>query len=78
MSSTHIVGWHAFRDIGQDIASGTQRLAAHCLGPAPQEWVNPAEETAEKFIDPTSSLKVQRGGGDGFDPRSSKPATRLI
>ena len=27
----------AFSDIGQDLATGTQRLAAHCFGPALQE-----------------------------------------
>jgi len=46
------VGSLAFSDIGRDLATGTQRLAAHCLGPAPQEWVDPAEETAEKIGDP--------------------------
>jgi len=75
VSSTHVV---AFRDIGQDLATGTQRLVAHCVGPAPQEWADPAEEIAEKFADPLSSLKVKRDGIDGTDSRSSKPATSLF
>jgi len=39
----------AFSDIGQDLATGTQLLAAHLFGPAPQEWADPTEETAEKM-----------------------------
>ena len=62
------VGRAAFSDIGQDLATGTQRLAAHCFGPAPQEWADPTEEAAEKIADPVSSLKVERGGIDGTVP----------
>ena len=65
------VGRLALRDIGQYFATGTQSLAAHCFGPAPKELADPAEETAEKIADPVSSLKVERGGVDGTDPRSS-------
>jgi len=32
------VGWAAFSDIGQDLATGKQRPAAHCFDPVPQEW----------------------------------------
>jgi len=31
----------------QDHAPGTQRLAPHCFGPAPQELAHPSEEIAE-------------------------------
>jgi len=64
------VGWAAFSDIGKDLATGTQRLAAHCFGPAPQEWADPTEETAEKIVYPVASLKVERGGVDRTDPLS--------
>jgi len=33
--STHVL---AFSDIGKVYATGTQRLATHCFGPAPQGW----------------------------------------
>jgi len=46
ISSTHVV---AFRDIGQVFATGTQRIAAHCIFPAPQDWADPAEDNAEKL-----------------------------
>ena len=71
------VGRAAFSDIGKDLATGTQRFAAHCFGPAPQEWADPAEEIAEKIAYPVTSLKVERSGVDGTDPRCGKYATCL-
>jgi len=65
---THVV---ACRDIGQNFATGTQRLASHCLGPVPQDLANPTEETVENIADPVSSLKVERGRIDGTDRRRS-------
>jgi len=65
----------AISDIVQDLATGTQRHAPRCLGPALQEWADPKEENAEKIADPMSSLKVERGGVDGTDPRA---ATNLM
>ena len=65
------VGRAAFSDIGKVLATGTQRLAGHCFGPAPQECANPTVEPAEKIAFPVASLKVERGGVDGTVPRSS-------
>jgi len=75
VSSTHVV---AFRDIGQDLATGKHRLASQCLGSAPQDWPNPAVEPVEKLADLVSSQKVEWGGVDGTYPRNSKRAIRMI
>jgi len=66
-----------FRDIGQDLATSTQFLAAHSLGSAPQDSSNPAKENAEKIADLVSSLKLERGGKNCSDPRCMT-STRLI
>ena len=42
------VGRAAFSDIGQDFATVGLRLAPQCLGSAPKDWADAAEETAEK------------------------------
>jgi len=68
----------AFSDISKDFATGTQRLANHCFGPAPQEWADPAEEAAEKIAYPVSALKVERGGVDGTDPRGGGKSTSSL
>jgi len=72
---THVV---ACRDIGQKFATGTQRLAAQCFGPAPKGWADPTEEAAEKISDPVSSLKVERGGVDGTYPRGGGKSTSCL
>jgi len=75
---THVVSRLACSDIGKDFATGTQRLAAHCFGSAPQEWAESTEEAAEKIADPVSALKVEWGGVDGTDPRGGKSTSSLI
>jgi len=54
----YIPGIHvvAYSNIRKDLATGTQHLAPHCFGPAPQE------EPAEKIAEPMSALNVQQGG----------------
>jgi len=56
--SSRRVGRAAFSDFGYDLATSTQRVAPHCLGPASEEWADPTEETAEKIAEPAFSLKV--------------------
>ena len=65
------VGRLAFSDIRKDLVIDTHPSTAHCFGPAPQEWEDPAEEKAEKFADPVSSLNAQRCRVHETDPRSS-------
>jgi len=60
----------ACRDIGKDFATATQRLAPH--------WADPTEKAAEKIADLLSSLKVERGGVDGTDPRGGKSTSSLL
>jgi len=61
-----------FQDVGQDFATGMQRLAT-------QDGSDPAKENAEKIADTVFSLKVERGVINGDDPRGGgKTATRLI
>jgi len=66
----HRVGRLAFSDICKDLGTGTQRFAAHCFGPAPQEWADQTEKVAEKIAYPVSALKVERSGVDGTEPQS--------
>jgi len=61
----------AFSEVGQNFATGAQRFAPHCLGPARQDWADPTEVTAEKIANPVAPLKVERGGVDVTDARSS-------
>ena len=72
------VGKAAVSDMGQDLATGTQRLAAHCLRPAPLDWAHPGEEIAKNISYSVSSLKVERGGVDGTDTRCGKSTSIRI
>jgi len=78
VAGTHVISRLACRDIGHDFATGTQRLAAQHFGTAPQEWADPTEETAEKIAYPVSSLKVERGGIDGTEPRGGLSTSSMI
>ena len=78
VAGTHVVNRLACRDISKDFATGTQRLAAHCFGHAPQEWTDITEETVEKIADHMASLKVERGAVDGTEPRGDKSTSSLI
>ena len=59
----------AFSDISKDFATGTQRLANHCFGPAPQQWADPAEEAAEK----NCLSRVRAEGRAGRSRRDRSP-----
>ena len=78
VAGTRVFSRLACRDIGQNFASGTQSLEAHCFSPSPQKWAVPAEENAEKIADPVASLKVEGGGVDRTDPRGGRSTSILI
>jgi len=75
---TRVSSQLACRDIGKDFGTGTQRLAAPCFGSAPQEWLDPTEETADKIAYSVSSLKIERDAVDRTDPRGGKSTSSLI
>jgi len=56
---SRFVGKAALSDIGKDFATSTQRLARQCFGPAPQNWTEPTEDTAEKIAYTVSTLKAE-------------------
>jgi len=55
-------------DVGQVLASGTQCLATHSYGFAPQYGSDLKKETAEKIADAILTIQVERGRIHRADP----------